>query len=100
MQKKIQLKLDSQLLSEATTVFDYYGLDMQTGIKMFLKRVATDKTVSFLFGHSDQISDKLQSKDDATCEDAGTTDKRIKMTKNNAIRLFGYHGSMIAKNVT
>lgn len=100
MTKQIQLELDENLIAEATTIFDYFGLDMQTGIKMFLTRVAKDKSVTFLFGQLNQLQVQPQATHKLINEDEPATKDEFKITKSGAIRLFLNKGQRIARTVT
>lgn len=100
MTKQLQLELDENLIKEATTVFDYYGLDIQTGVKMFLKRVVNDKTVSFLFEQLRQTPEKPEIYNKAVNDDLILGDDNFKMTKNGAKRLFLKNGYEIFDTTT
>ena len=100
MTKHIQLELDENLITEATTIFDYFGLDMQTGIKMFLTRVKKDKSVTFLFGQLNQTQAEPQATQKFISEDDTIIKDEFKMTKSGAIRLFLNNGQHIARTVT
>ena len=100
MTKQIQLELDENLIKEATTIFDYFGLDMQTGIKMFLTRVKKDKSVTFLFGQLNQTQAEPQATQKFISEDDTIIKDEFKMTKSGAIRLFLNNGQHIARTVT
>ncbi|MFR0540675.1 type II toxin-antitoxin system RelB/DinJ family antitoxin [Lactobacillus delbrueckii] len=36
---QVNFKMDSEDKKEVTAIFNYYGLDLSTGIKMYLKKV-------------------------------------------------------------
>ncbi len=96
MSMQLFLDFDENLINETTNIFEYYGLDMQTGIKMFLTRVTKDKSVSFLFGQMNQT----QTTNNVISNDKSLKENSSKMTKNYAIRLFVNKGCNVARNVT
>lgn len=98
--EQILLSLDENLVKEAKVVFNYFGIDVQTGIKMFLTRVVNDKTISFLFSQVKQAPTEFKRTDNNVSEDAPTPNNDFKMTKNGAIRLFLNNGNKIAETVT
>ena len=100
MNRQLQFELDEKLINEAASIFDYFGLDMQTGIKMFLTRVTKDKSVSFLFSQANQSQIETPIATAAVNSDTPLLNNAVKMTKNYAIRLFTNKGFTIAKNVT
>lgn len=100
MNKQLQFELDENLVKDATTIFDYFGLDMQAGIKMFLTRVTKDKSISFLFEQTNQPQVKPQITDNNISNDITFVNDKVKITKNYAIRLFTNKGCSVARAVT
>ena len=99
MQKQISLQLEENLILEATAIFDYYGLDMQTGVKMFLTRVTKDRSVSFLFGQANQSANAIPVQEVLRQENLPDRASN-KLTKNGAIRLLKSKGYDVYNNVT
>lgn len=44
---QINIKIDDQLKDDVTKIFNEMGLDMTTGIKLYLKRVQRDQKIPF-----------------------------------------------------
>lgn len=100
MNKQLLLELDDNLIDEAKSIFDYYGLDIQTSIKMFLTRVTKDKSVSFLFNQANKAQIETSIDTVAVSSNAPLIDNTVKMTKNYAIRLFTNKGYTVARSIT
>lgn len=100
MNKQLLLELDDNLIDEAKSIFDYYGLDIQTSIKMFLTRVTKDKSVSFLFNQANKAQIETSIDTVAVSSNTSLIDNTVKMTKNYAIRLFTNKGYTVARSIT
>ncbi len=47
MTKAIQIRLDPKLKMKVDIIFDDLGLDLPTAVRLFLKKVATSKSIPF-----------------------------------------------------
>lgn len=47
MNTTIQIRVDQKLKSEASKIFKSMGLDMSTGVKLFLSQVVNTKSIPF-----------------------------------------------------
>lgn len=99
MNKQLFFEFDENLINEATSILNYFGLDIQTCVKIFLTRVTNDKSITFLFGQESQAQIKPPIATDAA-NNSPIIDTAVKMTKNYALRLFANKGYNVAKNVT
>ena len=46
--EKICLEIPKDIFENANSVFDELGLDVNSAVRMFLKRVSQDKSIAFL----------------------------------------------------
>ncbi|MBQ9083633.1 MAG: hypothetical protein IJY28_09075 [Clostridia bacterium] len=80
------LLVDSLLSKEVQSVLDEVGIDIDTVIKMTLKRIARDGSVAFLLAEN------------GTARTGATEERR--MTKGQAVSLFQAQGVSLTRNVT
>lgn len=99
MAKQITLELDEKLLAETEEIFENFGVDMQTGMKMFLTRVRKDKTLSFLFDRTEQSANESPDRKPSKT-DGSTNIDDFKMTKWRARCLFSNRGQNVSSYVT
>lgn len=97
--KEIVLNVQENLLNNVTEILDDIGLDMNSAVKMFFKRIEKEKTIGFL------LSTSLYQKNEDTKNVQIDTQRinesnDVRMTKNLAIRLFRENGYTIGNNVT
>ena len=97
--KEILIKVPEDAWEEANNVLDDLGLDIEIAVKMFLKRVAKDKTVAFVLPNTDGVGShyilgKATNKTETIKVDRGD------MRKSLAIKLFRERGKHIDANVT
>jgi len=86
--------LDKELIKSAERVLDDIGMDINTLIRMTLKRVIKEEGISFL------ILDTYEKKDMLEAEENKMLDENGKMTKNRAIVLLKSEGIVFNKNIT
>lgn len=97
--KEILVKVPEDAWNEANAILDDLGLDIEIAVKMFLKRVAKDKTVAFILPNTDGVGshyvlEKAPSKTEPIKVDRGD------MRKSLAIKIFRERGRHIDANVT
>lgn len=99
--KKITIEVQEDTLDQATGVFEDLGLDVESAVRMFLKRVVKDQSVAFVLPTTNAAG---VSKQAAKCV-APQTSKTAKvdrgeMRKTLAVKMFKERGRYIDKNVT
>ena len=57
---QINIKVDDQLKKDATRIFNDMGLDLTTGIKIYLKRVQQDQKIPFEIKGKDDVDQLAQ----------------------------------------
>ena len=97
--KEIVLNVQEDLLNNVAEVLDDIGLDVNSAIKMFFKRIDKEKSIGFLISASP--CQKNEDKGNTHTYTQTTNDSNdVRMTKNLAIRLFRENGYTIGNNVT
>lgn len=94
------IKVDSQLFKEAQDVLDDIGIEVETVVRMALKRVVKDKNISFLTAPVEKpVIPKEQPQPPVSPQATFMTEEKP-MTKSRAIALFEQKGIKISKNAT
>lgn len=99
--KKIIIEVQEDTLDQATGVLEDLGLDVESAVRMFLKRVVKEQSVAFVLlsvnavGVSQPVVERVASQ---TIEAAKVD--RGDMRKTLAIKMFKERGRYIDKNVT
>ena len=104
------IEMDEHLLNDANKIFDEVGLDLQTVVKMVLKRVVRENSIAFIVSKNPvQYPEKEEStishynSNHIVTAPIKTNEKKIdevNMTKSMAVRLLKSRGYDITKNVT
>ncbi len=97
--KEIIVKVNEDVLNEAVTVLDDIGIDVESAVRMFLKRVVRDNSIAFVLPNSENVTPPLVSTQ-APINLAETRTYEDKMRKSNAVKLFRARGKNINKAVT
>ena len=99
--KKIIIEVQEDTLDQATGVLEDLGLDVESAVRMFLKRVVKEQSVAFVLpsvnavGVSKPVVERVASQTtEAIKVDRGD------MRKTLAIKMFKERGRYIDKNVT
>ena len=99
--KKIIIEVQEDTLDQATGVLEDLGLDVESAVRMFLKRVVKEQSVAFVLpsvnavGVSKPVVERVASQTtEAVKVDRGD------MRKTLAIKMFKERGRYIDKNVT
>lgn len=94
--EKIYLEIPKDIFENANFVFDELGLDVNSAVRMFLKRVSQDKSIAFLLPQNNGFSNTVSESDSA--KDA--KEEKLGLTKSLAVRLFRERGHVLSKNIT
>lgn len=87
------LSIESQLVKEVEPILNDLGIDLDTVIKMTLKRVVRDRDISFLTAKPEETNKNLLlQKNISTMED--------RISKGRAVSLFESYGIRFNQNVT
>lgn len=89
--KRIDLYVDEELFEKANSIMDSIGMDIDTIVRVLLKRLVKEKNMVFLFNQNIETLNStaaMQVDIDINKEGLDTN----KMTKNKAIRLFKSEG--------
>ena len=78
--------IDDELLNEVTYILEELGMDIETAIRMTLKKIVKEEGISFL------VNNKKNDKNFDVESDE-------KMTKNKAIALFKQRGIIFSNNI-
>ena len=87
------LTIESQLVKEIEPILNEVGIDLDSVVKMTLKRIIRDRDISFLMAKSDSVSNETFAQ-----RDISLVDDRI--SKGRAISLFESKGIRFNRNVT
>ena len=79
--------IDDELLNEVTYILEELGMDIETAIRMTLKKIVKEEGIAFL------VNNKKNDKNFDVESDE-------KMTKNKAIALFKQRGIIFSNNIT
>ena len=86
--------IDDELMQSASKVLDTIGLDVDSVVRMTLKRVIRDGGISFLIANSSPT--EQQTIEVTTNEDENT----VRVNKTNAVVRFKENGCFVSKNTT
>ena len=98
--KKITLEVQGETLDQATAILEDLGLDVESAVRMFMKRLVKEQSVAFLLsGVSNAPVQRYETESVATQTETSKVD-RGEMRKGLAMKLFRERGKYIDKNVT
>lgn len=99
--KKITIEVQEDTLDQATGVFEDLGLDVESAVRMFLKRVVKDQSVAFVLPSTNAtgVSKQAAKRVDPQTSKTAKID-RGEMRKTLAVKIFKERGRYIDKNVT
>ena len=93
---KTQIEIDENLLAEVSEVLDVWGLNAETVITMFLKRIRKEQSLAFMFPTNKTVCEPAP-----TPSSTPTSETRAdKMVKSKAVRLFTEHGQVLKGEIT
>lgn len=86
---QINIKIDDQLKDDVSRIFNEMGLDITTGIKIYLKRVQQDQRIPFeLTSHhsfdAKKVAQQYQAGDQATVNNLNSLFKELNKTPHTA----------------
>lgn len=94
--------LDEKLLCEAESILEEMGLDVVTAMRMALKKIVNDRSISFLLSEV-PVRQPMGTKDNfkTQAENRGLSmEADVKMTKSRAINLLRSEGAFLNGNIT
>ena len=97
--KKIIIEVQADTLDQATGVLEDLGLDVESAIRMFLKRIAKEQSVAFVLPTNTVRIPHPTVERIAPQTEMAKTD-RGEMRKTLAVKMFRERGRYIDKNVT
>ena len=97
--KKIIIEVQADTLDQATGVLEDLGLDVESAIRMFLKRIAKEQSVAFVLPTNTVRTPHPTVERIAPQIETGKADKG-EMRKTLAVKMFKERGRYIDKNVT
>ena len=99
--KKVFVEIQEDTLNQVNNVLDDLGLDIESAIRMFLRRIVRDQSVAFVLNNNGTIPSIPHSfiENNAYQSEVVKID-RGEMRKVLAIKMFKERGKIIDKNVT
>ena len=95
--KRIFVDVQGDVLNEAEVILDDLGLDVQTAIRMFFKRIVKDGSVAFVLSDAGSSRIPFASKQEKPMSIEPKQEKqkiyRGEMTKSTALRCLGKEGT-------
>ena len=99
--KKIIIEVQEDTLDQATGVLEDLGLDVESAIRMFLKRVVKEQSVAFVLPSINAVSVSQPVVERAAPQTTETVKvDRGEMRKSLAMKMFRERGKYIDKNIT
>ena len=99
--KKVFIEIQEDTLNQVNNVLDDLGLDIESAIRMFLRRIVRDQSVAFVLNNTGTIASVPQSIiENNTFQSDVVKIDRGEMRKMLAIKMFKERGKIIDKNVT
>lgn len=99
--KKIIIEVQEDTLDQATGVLEDLGLDVESAVRMFLKRVVKEQSVAFVLPSANAISVSQPVVERVASQTTETVKvDRGEMRKTLAVKMFKERGRYIDKNVT
>ena len=99
--KKIIIEVQEDTLDQATGVLEDLGLEVESAVRMFLKRVVKEQSVAFVLPSANAISVSQPVVERVASQTTETVKvDRGEMRKTLAVKMFKERGRYIDKNVT
>ena len=99
--KKIVIEVQEDTLDQATGVLEDLGLDVESAVRMFLKRVVKDQSVAFVLPNANAVRVSKPVLERVAPQTTETVKvDRGEMRKTLAVKMFKERGRYIDKNVT
>ena len=87
------IRADNELIERASEVLDTIGLDVESVIRMTLKRIIREGGISFMVSNVTQV-------ENAVINTTQEEEHAVRVNKSNAVVRFKEYGCTISKNVT
>ena len=98
--KKIIIEVQEDTLDQATGVLEDLGLDVESAVRMFLKRVVKDQSVAFVLPSANAVRAPQPIVERVAPQTETVKTDRGEMRKTLAVKMFRERGRYIDKNVT
>ena len=99
--KKIVIEVQEDTLDQATGILEDLGLDVESAVRMFLKRVVKDQSVAFVLPNANAVRVSKPVVERVAPQTTETVKvDRGEMRKTLAVKMFKERGRYIDKNVT
>ena len=100
LMKKIIIEVQEDTLDQATGVLEDLGLDVESAVRMFLKRVVKDQSVAFVLPSANAVRAPQPIVERVAPQTETVKTDRGEMRKTLAVKMFREQGRYIDKNVT
>ena len=98
--KKMLVELPEDTLDQATEILEDLGLDVESAIRMFLKRVVRDQSVAFVLPAPNKVKQSSTVVENIVPQVETVKIDRGDMRKTLAIKMFKERGRYVDRNVT
>ena len=98
--KKIIIEVQADTLDQATGILEDLGLDVESAVRMFLKRVVKDQSVAFVLPSANTVRAPQPIVERVAPQTETVKTDRGEMRKTLAVKMFRERGRYIDKNVT
>ena len=96
--KKLSVEIQEDIINNAEEILENVGLDVETAVKMFLKRIVREQSVAFILQNTNVVQDIPKST--VTVQNEVVKTYRGEMRKNLAVKMFRERGVCISRNIT
>ena len=97
--KKILIEVQEDTLDQATGILEDLGLDVESAVRMFLKRVVKDQSVAFVLPSANTVRVAHPVVERVVPQAESVKVDRGEMRKSLAMKMFRERGKYIDKNV-
>lgn len=98
--KKIIIEVQEDTLDQATGVLEDLGLDVESAVRMFLKRIVKEQSVAFVLPSANIVSAPQPVVERVAPQTETVKADRGEMRKSLAMKMFRERGKYIDKNIT
>ena len=98
--KKIIIEVQEDTLDQATGVLEDLGLDVESAVRMFLKRIVKEQSVAFVLPSANTVSAPQPVVERVAPQTETVKADRGEMRKSLAMKMFRERGKYIDKNIT
>ena len=98
--KKIIIEVQEDTLDQATGILEDLGLDVESAVRMFLKRIVKEQSLAFVLPSASTIKSSQPIVEPVANKAEMSKVNRGEMRKSLAIKLFRERGKFIDRNVT